>query len=81
VDFVSANDGSGRMFYRGSGWQDFGLKNGQVLATPFLDVSGRLVPLMAGYDERGLLGLAFHPGFADSNSPGSGNSTPTRASR
>ncbi|HZE13957.1 MAG TPA: PQQ-dependent sugar dehydrogenase, partial [Chthoniobacterales bacterium] len=46
------------------------LKNGQVLATPFLDVSSRLVALMVGYDERGLLGLAFHPGFADSSSPG-----------
>ena len=46
------------------------LKNGSVLATPFLDVSSRLVTLTTGYDERGLLGLAFHPGFADSSSPG-----------
>jgi glucose/arabinose dehydrogenase len=34
----------------------------------FLDVSARLVPLgiamLGGYDERGLLGLAFHPQFA-----------------
>jgi glucose/arabinose dehydrogenase len=70
VDFVSANDGSGRMFIVNQTGQILVLKNGQVLATPFLDVSSRLVALMAGYDERGLLGLAFHPGFADSNSPG-----------
>jgi glucose/arabinose dehydrogenase len=34
----------------------------------FLDVKNRLVPLglpsLGGYDERGLLGLAFHPDFA-----------------
>ena len=31
--------------------------------TPFLDVSSKLAPLMGPYDERGLLGLAFHPDF------------------
>lgn len=34
----------------------------------FLDVTGQLVrvgiPMLGGYDERGLLGLAFHPQFA-----------------
>jgi glucose/arabinose dehydrogenase len=70
IDFVSANDGTGRMFIVNQTGQIQVLKNGQVLATPFLDVSSRLVPLMASYDERGLLGLAFHPGYSDSNSPG-----------
>jgi glucose/arabinose dehydrogenase len=37
------------------------LNTGQVLATPFLDVSGQI--LIDG--ERGLLGLAFDPGFAN----------------
>src|SRR5690348_4420638 len=32
---------------------------GETLTTPFLDISDKLVPLMADYDERGLLGLAF----------------------
>ncbi|WP_435551441.1 PQQ-dependent sugar dehydrogenase [Natrinema sp. CGMCC1.2065] len=32
---------------------------------PFLDVSDRLVELREGFDERGLLGLAFHPDFAE----------------
>ena len=32
---------------------------------PFLDVSASMVELLPDYDERGLLGLAFHPDFAD----------------
>ncbi|WP_049921163.1 PQQ-dependent sugar dehydrogenase [Halopiger djelfimassiliensis] len=32
---------------------------------PFLDVSDRLVDLREEFDERGLLGLAFHPDFAE----------------
>ncbi len=35
--------------------------NGQVLATPFLDISG---PVHSGGGEQGLLGLAFHPQYA-----------------
>lgn len=38
------------------------LKDGAVLATPFLDIDA-LVPDIAGNDERGLLGLAFHPDY------------------
>jgi glucose/arabinose dehydrogenase len=51
---------------------------GQLQAEPFLDVTDRLVqPLgilgsfdVNDYDERGLLGLAFHPDFADADKPG-----------
>jgi glucose/arabinose dehydrogenase len=70
VDLVSPGDGTGRLFIVNQTGQILVLKNGQVLGPPFLDVSSRLVSIMAGYDERGLLGLAFHPGFSDSNSPG-----------
>jgi glucose/arabinose dehydrogenase len=31
--------------------------------TPFLDLRGRITPLDPVYDERGLLGLAFHPKY------------------
>jgi glucose/arabinose dehydrogenase len=40
------------------------LRNGALLPRPFLDLSRRLVHLSPDYDERGLLGLAFHPQFA-----------------
>lgn len=38
--------------------------DGNTLAEPFLDVTDRLATLNTGYDERGLLGLAFHPDYA-----------------
>ena len=38
-------------------------KEGNMLPDPFIDVSSKLVALNAGYDERGLLGLAFHPRY------------------
>jgi glucose/arabinose dehydrogenase len=38
---------------------------GNRLSTPFLDLTSKLVPLSASYDERGLLGLAFHPDYKD----------------
>ncbi len=39
--------------------------DGSRVEEPFLDVSDRMVPLNDGYDERGLLGMAFHPDYAD----------------
>lgn len=38
-------------------------EDGTKHPTPFLDISSKLVSLMPGFDERGLLGLAFHPDF------------------
>jgi glucose/arabinose dehydrogenase len=38
--------------------------DGAPLETPFLDVRDRLVQFRAGFDERGLLSLAFHPNYA-----------------
>jgi glucose/arabinose dehydrogenase len=48
------------------------IHNGVLQPTPFLDVTSleSAVPLNPGYDERGLLGLAFAPGFNDPSSPG-----------
>ncbi len=57
------DDASGRMFvYDQSGVVWVVTASGK-LPTPLLNISSRLVPL-AAYDERGLLGLAVHPNFA-----------------
>ncbi len=40
------------------------IRDGQLLAEPFLDLRARMVSLNPSYDERGLLGLAFHPDYA-----------------
>jgi glucose/arabinose dehydrogenase len=70
VDLAAAPDGSGRLFVVDQTGHVSIIKNGQINAADFLNVSNRLVNLNAGYDERGLLGIAFHPGFADSASAG-----------
>ncbi len=49
------------------------IENGSLLPTPALDMQSRVSPpFNAGNanDERGFLGLAFHPGFGESTSPG-----------
>jgi glucose/arabinose dehydrogenase/plastocyanin len=39
--------------------------DGNLLDEPFLDLRDRIVELMADFDERGFLGLAFHPAYAE----------------
>lgn len=38
-------------------------KDGQLQPTPFLDIRNKIVTQHHDFDERGLLGLAFHPDF------------------
>jgi glucose/arabinose dehydrogenase len=63
---VSPPDDSGRLFVAdqvGMIW--IVTEEGEQLETPFLDLTDRLVQLNPGYDERGLLGLTFHPEYAE----------------
>ena len=39
------------------------IENGKLIQTPFLDISKEIIK-RDGYEERGLLGLAFHPAYA-----------------
>jgi glucose/arabinose dehydrogenase len=60
-----AGDNSGRFFILDQTGKIFILHNGQILPTPFLDLSNEIVTVNTGFDERGLLGLAFHPDYAN----------------
>ena len=65
VALVSAGDGSGRLFIVDQvGLVRVLAADGTLLPEPFLDLRSEIVPLMPGFDERGLLGLTFHPDFA-----------------
>lgn len=65
VALIPVPDGSGRLFILDQvGLIRILLPDGTLLAEPFLDIRDKLVPLMSSFDERGLLGLAFHPNYA-----------------
>ncbi|MEM9065956.1 MAG: PQQ-dependent sugar dehydrogenase [Planctomycetota bacterium] len=67
---IHAGDGSGRRFIVDQSGEVWVLTaHGAPLGGPFIDVSED-IPFLSSFDERGLLGLAFHPGFADLTSPG-----------
>jgi glucose/arabinose dehydrogenase len=64
VTMADPGDGSGRLFLVDQiGLIRVLMPDGTLSATPFLDLRSRMVPLMPGFDERGLLGLAFHPNY------------------
>lgn len=58
----------GRLFVADQKGRIYAIDLASGAKTVFLDVSNRLVPVGGatglGYDERGLLGFAFHPGYA-----------------
>jgi glucose/arabinose dehydrogenase len=65
IGVVAAPDNSGRLFVIdqiGKIWIIDA--TGNKLSTPFMDVTSALITLNPGYDEKGLLGLAFHPQFS-----------------
>jgi glucose/arabinose dehydrogenase len=57
------DDGTGRMFVYDQSGLVWVVSQGAKLSAPLLDMRSRLVVLGA-YDERGLLGFAVHPNFA-----------------
>lgn len=66
VDLSPVPDDSGRLFVADQiGSIRVIDADGTLLEEPFLDISDRLVELGEFYDERGLLGLAFHPDYAN----------------
>jgi len=65
VHVTHAGDGSGRLFIVDQSGPIQIVKNGALLPTPFLDLTAEIPALSPGFDERGVLGLAFHPNYAD----------------
>ena len=66
VFVTGAGDGSGRLFVLSQTGQVWAAHAGQLLSQPFLEIKDRTTqPSSGGYlGERGLLGLAFHPRYA-----------------
>ncbi|MEK6701377.1 MAG: PQQ-dependent sugar dehydrogenase [Planctomycetota bacterium] len=70
---ISAPGDATRLFVLEQKGQVLIVLNGVLQATPALNIQSRVSPPMVitnANDERGLLGLAFHPGFATPGSPG-----------
>ncbi|MBN1281189.1 MAG: PQQ-dependent sugar dehydrogenase [Candidatus Thermoplasmatota archaeon] len=61
---TGSGDDSGRLFVAEQTGVIKIIQDGEVLSTPFLDLSDKVVQLNSFYDERGLLGLAFHPNYS-----------------
>lgn len=61
---VESPDNSGRLFVVDQPGQIYIIKNGTRISEPFLNIQGKIVTRESPQDERGLLGLAFHPQFA-----------------
>lgn len=70
VAIANAGDGSNRLFVADQRGSIHVVDGGGVLPTPFLDLGSKLVDERPGFDERGLLGLAFHPNFGLAGQPG-----------
>ncbi len=59
---ATANDGSSRLFVVEQEGRVRLIQEGKLTPKPYLDLTSDVVK-RSGYDERGLLGLAFHPQF------------------
>ena len=66
LELVHAGDGSGRLFIveQIGVIRVFDKDQNLLLPTPFLDLTDSVIPITRRGDERGLLGLAFHPSYS-----------------
>jgi len=79
VHLTHAGDGSRRLFVVDQPGQIRIIENGELLTEPFLDITDRIITLGIfgsqdenDFDERGLLGLAFHQDYSNLGTPGFG---------
>lgn len=64
IALAQPDDGTGRLFIVDQAGMIRIRQDGMLIEEPFLDVRDRMATLNDGFDERGLLGLAFHPDYA-----------------
>jgi glucose/arabinose dehydrogenase len=64
---TNAGDGTNRLFVADLNGKIYVIENGNLLTEPFLDISDKIVKLSPLYDERGLLGLTFHPNYENND--------------
>ncbi len=72
VGLTNAGDGSNRLFAVDQRGRVQILHDGALLPSPFLDIGDKLVTVRPTFDERGLLGLAFHPDYGEPGADGQG---------
>ncbi len=70
TNLVAAGDGTDRLFVTDQPGRIHVIADGMLRPTPFLDLTDRVIATGTVYSERGLLGLAFHPGYGNAASPG-----------
>ena len=64
IDLKESPDGTGRIFIvEQTGTIRVVMPDGNVRPEPFLDLSRSIVKMYVRFDERGVLGLAFHPNY------------------
>jgi glucose/arabinose dehydrogenase len=64
VSVTHAGDGTGRLFVVDQAGTIRVIRDGVLLSEPFLDLTDDIVAVNPFFDERGVLGLAFHPDYA-----------------
>ena len=67
IGVVAAPGDEERLYVIDQAGEIWVIHNGVRNPQPFLDLSSSIIALNADYDERGVLGLAFHPQFMSNN--------------
>jgi len=68
---LDPGDGSGRLFVLDQPGEIRLIEKDVLAPTPYLDLTAQVGPLPF-FSERGLIGMAFHPDFANAGAPGAG---------
>jgi glucose/arabinose dehydrogenase len=63
VSVTHAGDGTGRLFVVDQAGTIRVIRDGTLLPEPFLDLTDQIVAVNPFFDERGVLGVAFHPDY------------------